>query len=65
MGFRFRMGESKVWKSEEIPRQPQQELNAQAIEDTIAEAEAVITQAKAIIVEIERVVTMAEEAQCR
>ncbi|KAK6777491.1 hypothetical protein RDI58_024208 [Solanum bulbocastanum] len=61
MGFRFRMGESKVLKLEEIPRQPRQELNAQAIADTIAEVEAVIAQAEAIIVEIERVVTMAEE----
>ncbi|XP_049399675.1 uncharacterized protein LOC125863681 [Solanum stenotomum] len=59
------MGESKVWKSEEIPRQPQQELNAQAIVDTIAEAEAAIAQAEAIIAEIERVVTMAEEARRR
>ncbi|KAG5579877.1 hypothetical protein H5410_050504 [Solanum commersonii] len=63
MGFRFRMRESKVWKSEEIPRQPQQDLNAQAIAHTIAEVEIVISQAEAIIVEIERVVTMAEEAQ--
>uniref|UniRef100_M1DJ62 Uncharacterized protein n=1 Tax=Solanum tuberosum TaxID=4113 RepID=M1DJ62_SOLTU len=59
------MGESKVWKSEEIPRQPQQELNAQAIADTIAEAEVVIAQAEAIIAEIEMVVTMAEEARRR
>ncbi|KAK6777486.1 hypothetical protein RDI58_024203 [Solanum bulbocastanum] len=62
MGLRFRMGERKVFKSAEIPRQPQQELNVQAIADTNAEAEAAIAQAKAIIVEIEIVVTMAEEA---
>uniref|UniRef100_M1DY16 Uncharacterized protein n=1 Tax=Solanum tuberosum TaxID=4113 RepID=M1DY16_SOLTU len=55
------MGESKVWESEEIPRQPEQELNAQAI----VEAEAAIAQAEAIIAEIERVVTMAEEARRR
>ncbi|KAG5600747.1 hypothetical protein H5410_032117 [Solanum commersonii] len=55
------MGESKVLKSAEIPLQ---ELNAQAISDAIAEAEAeaAIAEAEAIIAEAERAITMAEEA---
>ncbi|KAK6777493.1 hypothetical protein RDI58_024210 [Solanum bulbocastanum] len=62
MGFRFRMGECKVLMSPEIPRQPWQELNAQAITDTIAKAEAAIAEVEAIIVVTERVVIMVEEA---
>ncbi|KAK6777535.1 hypothetical protein RDI58_024252 [Solanum bulbocastanum] len=58
MGFRFRKGENKVLKSVENPRQPRQELNAQAI----AEVEATIVKAEAIIVMAKRVVTMVEEA---
>ncbi|KAK6777492.1 hypothetical protein RDI58_024209 [Solanum bulbocastanum] len=55
------MGERKVLKLAEIPRQPWQELNALAIANTIEEAEAEIAEAEAIIAMIERVVTMVEE----
>ncbi|KAG5579846.1 hypothetical protein H5410_050473 [Solanum commersonii] len=51
------MGERKILKSAEIPRQPRPKLNAHAI----AKAEAAIAHAEAIILVIERVVTMAEE----
>ncbi|KAK6777485.1 hypothetical protein RDI58_024202 [Solanum bulbocastanum] len=47
------MGESKVMKSAEIPRQPRQELNTQAIVDTIAEVKAATALAEAIIADIE------------